>query len=74
MDKTKLRKIIVTVVIVVVVLAYDISPLDIIPDLAAGIGQLDDIGFTAAGILGIIANLLIGKSNKGAGEFKDIID
>lgn len=74
MDKTRLRKIIVTAVIVIAVLVYDISPLDIIPDIAAGIGQLDDIGVTAAGIIGVIANLLIGKSNKGAGDFKDIID
>ena len=74
MNKTRLRKIIVTAVIVIAVLVYDISPLDIIPDIAAGIGQLDDIGVTAAGIIGVIANLLISKSNKGAGDFKDIID
>ena len=74
MDKTRLRKIIVTAVIVIAVLVYDISPLDIIPDIAAGIGQLDDIGVTAAWIIGVIANLLIGKSNKGAEGFKDIID
>lgn len=35
MDKSKLRKIIVTILIVAVVLGYDISPLDIIPDVMA---------------------------------------
>jgi uncharacterized membrane protein YkvA (DUF1232 family) len=34
---------------------YVISPLDFIPDIAIGIGQLDDIGILLAGIEGFIA-------------------
>lgn len=38
-----------------VALLYVISPLDFIPDVAIGIGQLDDIGVLLAGIEGFIA-------------------
>lgn len=62
MDKTKLRKIIVGVLMVVVVLGYDISPIDIIPDIVVGVGQIDDIIVTALGIIGTISNFMIGKS------------
>ncbi len=34
---------------------YVISPLDFIPDIAVGLGQLDDIGILLAGIEGFIA-------------------
>jgi uncharacterized membrane protein YkvA (DUF1232 family) len=34
---------------------YVISPLDFIPDIAIGLGQLDDIGVLLAGIEGFIA-------------------
>ncbi len=36
-------------------LLYVISPLDFIPDLALGLGQLDDIGIILASIEGFIA-------------------
>jgi uncharacterized membrane protein YkvA (DUF1232 family) len=36
-------------------LLYVISPLDFIPDVAIGLGQLDDIGILLAGIEGFIA-------------------
>ena len=64
MDKTKLRKIIVTVLIVAVVLGYDISPLDIVPDVMVGVGQLDDIALTLIGGVGIAMNWLLGKKNE----------
>ncbi len=34
---------------------YVVSPLDLIPDIAIGLGQLDDIGILLAGIEGFIA-------------------
>lgn len=61
MDKSKLRKIIVTVLIIAVVLGYDISPLDIVPDVMVGVGQLDDIIVTLLGAAGLAANWLSGK-------------
>lgn len=36
-------------------LLYVVSPLDFIPDVAIGLGQLDDIGVILAGIEGFIA-------------------
>jgi uncharacterized membrane protein YkvA (DUF1232 family) len=36
-------------------LLYVVSPLDFIPDIAVGLGQLDDIGILLAGIEGFIA-------------------
>ena len=42
-------------VIPAVALLYVISPLDFIPDVAIGLGQLDDIGVILAGIEGFIA-------------------
>ena len=42
-------------VIPVVAALYVISPLDLIPDFAIGIGQLDDIGILLAGVEGFIA-------------------
>lgn len=36
-------------------LLYVLSPLDFIPDIAVGLGQLDDIGILLAGIEGFIA-------------------
>lgn len=62
MDKTKLRKIIVCGVIAVVVLGYDIFPFDIIPDIALGAGQIDDIIVTILGVIGTIINIAVGKS------------
>ena len=62
MDKTKLRKIILGIVIAVVVLGYDFNPLDIIPDVAVGAGQIDDIIITVLGIIGEVINIAIGKS------------
>jgi len=72
MNKTKLRKIIVTVLIVAVVLGYDISPLDIIPDVMAGVGQLDDLLITAAGIFGVVMNLISGKKSNDNADFREI--
>ncbi len=72
MDKSKLRKIIVTVLIVAVVLGYDISPLDIIPDVMAGVGQLDDLLITAAGIFGVVMNLISGKKSNDNADFREI--
>jgi uncharacterized membrane protein YkvA (DUF1232 family) len=42
-------------VIPVVSILYVISPLDFIPDIAVGLGQLDDIGILLAGIEGFIS-------------------
>ena len=72
MDKSKLRKIIVTVLIVAVVLGYDISPLDIIPDVMAGVGQLDDLLITGAGIIGLVTNWLTGKKSNDNADFREI--
>ncbi len=72
MEKSKLRKIIVTILIVAVVLGYDISPLDIIPDVMAGVGQLDDVVITALGAIGVLANLLIGKKTNDKADFREI--
>lgn len=72
MDKTKLRKIIVTILIIAVVLGYDISPLDIVPDVMAGIGQLDDIAITAIGALGVVMNWLLGKKSNDNADFREI--
>jgi len=47
--------------IVTGVLAYNILPIDILPDFIAGIGQVDDIGITLAGVLGIIGTLIANK-------------
>jgi uncharacterized membrane protein YkvA (DUF1232 family) len=38
-----------------VALLYVVSPLDFIPDIAIGLGQLDDIGILLAGIEGFIS-------------------
>ncbi|MBQ8246908.1 MAG: DUF1232 domain-containing protein [Lachnospiraceae bacterium] len=72
MEKSKLRKIIVTILIVAVVLGYDISPLDIIPDVMAGVGQLDDVIITVLGAIGVLANLLIGKKPNDNADFREI--
>lgn len=72
MEKSKLRKIIVTILIIAVVLGYDISPLDIIPDVMAGVGQLDDVIITTLGAIGVLANLLIGKKPNDNADFREI--
>ena len=72
MDKTKVRKIIVTILIIAVVLGYDISPLDIVPDVMAGVGQLDDLLITGAGIVGLIANWVSGKKNNDNADFREL--
>lgn len=72
MDKTKLRKIIVTVLIVAVVLGYDISPLDIVPDVMVGVGQLDDIAVSVLGAVGVALNWILGKKNNDTVEFKEL--
>lgn len=72
MDKSKLRKIIVTILIVAVILGYDISPLDIIPDVMVGVGQLDDILITGAGIIGLVTNWLTGKKSNDNADFREI--
>lgn len=72
MDKTKLRKIIVTVLIVAVVLGYDISPLDIVPDVMVGVGQLDDIAVSVLGAVGVALNWILGKKNNDTVDFKEL--
>ena len=72
MNKTKVRKIIVTILIVAVVLGYDISPLDVIPDVMAGVGQLDDITITAIGAIGVAMNWLLGKKNNDNADFREL--
>ena len=72
MEKSKLRKIIVTILIIAVVLGYDISPLDVIPDVMAGVGQLDDLLITGAGIVGLIANWVTGKKSNDNADFREI--
>jgi len=42
-------------VIPIVSALYVLSPLDFIPDIALGLGQLDDIGIVLAGVEGFIA-------------------
>lgn len=61
MDKTRIRKIIVGVIIAVVVLVYCINPFDLIPDVAVGAGQMDDIGIAILGVIGEVINIVIGK-------------
>ncbi len=72
MNKTKVRKIIVTILIVAVVLGYDISPLDVVPDVMAGVGQLDDIAITAIGAIGVAMNWLLGKKNNDNADFREL--
>ncbi len=72
MDKTRLRKIIVTILIVAVVLGYDISPLDIVPDVMVGVGQLDDIALSVLGAVGVALNWILGKKNNDAVDFKEL--
>jgi len=72
MDKSKLRKIIVTILIIAVVLGYDISPLDIVPDVMVGVGQLDDVAVSLLGALGIAMNWLLGKKNNDNADFREI--
>ncbi len=72
MEKSKLRKIIVTILIVAVVLGYDISPLDVIPDVMAGVGQLDDIVITAIGAIGVAMNWLLGKKSNDNADFREL--
>lgn len=55
------KKALIIGLIVTGVLAYNILPIDILPDFIAGIGQIDDIGLTLAGVLGIIGTLLAKK-------------
>ena len=72
MEKSKLRKIIVTILIIAVVLGYDISPLDIVPDVMVGVGQLDDVLVTLIGAVGVAMNLLLGKKNNDNAEFREV--
>ena len=72
MDKTRLRKIIVTILIVAVVLGYDISPLDIVPDVMVGVGQLDDIAISAIGAVGVALNWILGKKNNDTADFREL--
>lgn len=72
MDKAKVRKIIIAVLIVAVVLGYDISPLDIVPDVMAGVGQLDDLVITVLGAIGVIVNFLVEKKANDNAEFREV--
>ena len=60
MDKTKLRKIIVAIVIALIVAAYFGSPIDFIPDFISGFGLIDDFGMVALGLIGELINFLVG--------------
>ena len=72
MDKTRLRKIIVAIVIAVIVAVYFGSPVDFIPDFISGFGLIDDIGVLALGLIGELINYFVGgnvikrKDNAGA--------
>lgn len=44
--------------IILIAFAYILFPVDIIPDVVAGFGQLDDLLVALAGTAGIIATLL----------------
>lgn len=55
------KKILIIVLIIGMVLFYDLIPVDLIPDLLAGVGQIDDVGITLAGIAGVLATILSGR-------------
>ena len=62
MNKTKLRKIIVAILIAVIVVVYFGSPVDFIPDLISGFGWIDDFGILAIGLVGELINFLVGEN------------
>lgn len=64
MDKTKIIRIVVGVIIAVAVLGYAIFPFDAIPDIAIGAGQIDDIVVAVLGTVGEVINIVVGKSRK----------
>lgn len=75
------KKVLIIVLLVIMVFAYDLIPIDIIPDILAGFGQIDDVGITLAGIAGIIATILSGKkameeqntdANGAEGSFREL--
>ncbi len=74
-DKTRMRKIIVTIIIVALVVGYGILPIDAIPDALLGLGQLDDGGVLVLGIVGELINLFTGNrkvEDNGEGSFKEM--
>lgn len=52
------KKGLIIIGIILLAVAYIISPVDIIPDILAGFGQLDDLIVALAGTAGIIAALI----------------
>lgn len=64
MEKTKVIRIIVGIIIAVAVLGYAIFPFDVIPDMAIGAGQIDDIVVAVLGTIGEVINIVVGKTRE----------
>ena len=64
MEKTKVIRIIVGIIIAVAVLGYAIFPFDVIPDMAIGAGQIDDIVVAVLGTIGEVVNIVVGKTRE----------
>ena len=56
------KKGLIIIGIIIATLAYFVFPIDIIPDIIAGFGQLDDLLVALAGTAGVIATLLSNNS------------
>lgn len=59
----KKKKGLIITFIILFVLAYLISPVDFIPDVVAGLGQIDDLLVILAGLSGVIGTFLYDKES-----------
>ncbi len=62
------KKSIVAIVIAVVVLAYLIFPFDILPDVAVGVGQIDDVVVALLGIALEVITVISGGKGQPKGK------